>query len=196
MISTLLLALGALAITGGWWLLKSDKDFTRQSYEVTGTCVRLVKRIFRSGGETNVCWYKIFHYQADGRLWEIEGTTGMMDEYTIVIGQPAKIRVSKSSPANARSIEDISDRQGLVGLLMFGGVFALMFGFALGAKDGGLSLPSLSNLAWLTMLIAALVAFIQVVLPQIQYLLPMRHLQQFMPAEEVEQDIDKKHPAD
>ncbi|WP_028292858.1 DUF3592 domain-containing protein [Oceanobacter kriegii] len=191
MIPTLLLSLGILAFIAGWWLLKSDKNFTRQSYEVTGTCVRLVKRIFRSDGETNVCWFKIFHYQADGRLWEIEGTTGMMDEYTIVIGQPAKIRVSKSNPANARSIEDISDRQGLVGLLMFGGVFALIFAFVLGAKDGGLSLPSLSNLAWPAMLIVGLLVGIQLVWPQIQYLLPIRHLQQFMPATEVEQAAEK-----
>ncbi len=191
MIPTLLFSLGTLAFIAGWWLIKSDKNFIRQSYEVTGTCVRLVKRIFRSDGETNVCWFKIFHYEADGRLWEIEGTTGMMDEYTIVIGQPAKIRVSKSNPANARSIEDISDRQGLVGLLMFGGVFALIFAFVLGAKDGGLSLPSLSNLAWPAMLIVGLLVGIQLVWPQIQYLLPMKHLQQFMPATEVEQAAEK-----
>lgn len=184
-------SLGTLAFIAGWWLLKSDKNFTRQSYEVTGTCVRLVKRIFRSDGETNVCWFKIFHYEADGRLWEIEGTTGLMEEYTIVIGQPTKIRVSKSSPANARSVEDISDRQGLVGLLMFGGVFALIFAFVLGAKDGGLSLPSLSNLAWPAMLIVGLLVGIQLVWPQVQYLLPMRHLQQFMPATEIEQEAGK-----
>ena len=187
MIPTLLFSLGTLAFIAGWWLIKSDKNFIRQSYEVTGTCVRLVKRTFHGrDGTIRVCWFKIFHYQADGRLWEIEGTTGLMEEYSIVIGQPAKIRVSKSSPANARSIEDISDRQGLVGLLMFGGVFALIFAFVLGAKDGGLSLPSLSNLAWPAMLIVGLLVGIQLVWPQIQYLLPMRHLQQFMPATEVE----------
>ncbi|WP_221798875.1 hypothetical protein [Oceanobacter mangrovi] len=189
MISIFLLSIGALLCAGGWWLLKSDKNFMRQSHQITGTCVRLVKRTFRSrDGQINICWFKIYQYEADGRLWELEGTSGLQEEYTVVIGKPVAIRVANISPAKARSLEDISSRQGLVAFMAIAGVIAIMFGTVLfDSSDlgGGFSI------GWPALLVIALAAAIQLIWPQIQYLLPLKDMQQFMPATEVERESDK-----